>query len=155
VAYSLTSLGAVSLDLGDPVAALDAYRESLALTVKQENQTLMLAVLLGLADVAWRCGEGAEPERAALLFFGAAEALRKRHGLGRGGTAQETIARWQEPMRARAGDDAVDALIAGGSACPMEEIVAVAGNLRVTERAPGEPTPDPPVSLMTALGSIE
>ncbi len=155
VAYSLTSLGAVSLDLGDPVAALDAYRESLALTVKQENQTLMLAVLLGLADVAWRCGEGAEPERAALLFFGAAEALRKRHGLGRGGTAQETIARWQEPMRARAGDEAVDALIAGGSACPMEEIVAVAGNLRVTERAPGEPTPDPPVSLMTALGSIE
>jgi predicted ATPase/DNA-binding XRE family transcriptional regulator len=155
VAYSLTSLGAVSLDLADPVAALDAYRGSLALTVKQENQSLMLAVLLGLADVAWRCGEGAEPERAALVFFGAAEALRRRHGLGRGEAARETIARWQKPMRARVGDAAVEALIAEGMACPIEEIVAAATILRVVERAPAEAAPDAPGSLMVALGSIE
>jgi len=155
VAYSLASLGAVSIDLGEPGAALAAYRESLKLAVKQENQTLLLAVLMGLADVAWRCGDEPEPERAALLFFGAAVALRKRHGLDRGAVAQETIARWQEPIRARVGDEAVEALLAEGMTYPMEEILMVAERLRVIERSGGEAAPDSTVSLMVALGSIE
>ena len=154
VAYSLASLGAVSLDLGDPGAALNAYRESLRLTCKHENQTLLLAVLLGLADVAWRYGAGSEPERYALLLFGAAEGLRKRHGLDRGGVVRQTIACWQEPMRARAGHVAVDAWIDEGMVAPLEEIVAVAGRLRVSD-GPRETALSSPSSLMVALGSIE
>jgi len=113
----------------------------------------LLAVLLGLADVAWRCGEGPAPERAALLLFGAAEALRVRHGLGRGGTAWETIARWQQSIRARAGDAAIEALIAEGKAMPLEEIVTMAESLRVDRL--GVAAPDPPISLVAARGSIE
>jgi predicted ATPase/DNA-binding XRE family transcriptional regulator len=154
VAYSLASLGAVSLDLGDPVAALNAYQESLQLSFKHENQTLLLAVLLGLADLAWRYGESPEPERHALLLFGAAEGLRRRHGLDRGAVARQTIACWQEPMRARAGHEAVDAWIDEGIVSPIEEIVAVAGGLRVSDR-PRETALDSPRSLMVALGSIE
>ena len=154
VAYSLASLGAVSLDLGDPVAALNAYRESLQLTFKHENQTLFLAVLLGLADLAWRYGEGPAPERHALLLFGAAEGLRRRHGLDRRGVALQTIACWLEPMRARAGDEAVDAWIGEGIVAPVEEIVAMAEELRVSDR-PRETTLSSPRSLMVALGSIE
>ena len=49
-------MAAVLLDLGQPESALDAYLESLELTMKHENWSLLLVVLLGIADVAWRSG---------------------------------------------------------------------------------------------------
>jgi predicted ATPase/transcriptional regulator with XRE-family HTH domain len=151
--YSLTSLAAVLLDLGQPESALDAYLESLDLTVKHENWSLMLVVLLGIADVAWRCGNDSHPERPTLLLFGAAEALRKRHGLGRESATHEVIARWQTPMRRSAGHEAVDTMIAAGMALPLEDVVALAEGLQVT--ACRESDSGPQISLLRELSSIE
>jgi predicted ATPase len=151
VAYSLVSLGAVLVDLGAPLAALDAYRESLELTIKHENQALMLSVLLGLADVAWQFGTGVEPEREALHFFGAAEALRRRHGLGRRSAAREAIELWQAPLRDALGDDAVDLAIEEGMTLALDDVVTLAQDLGVGDR----PRRESAVSLLAAYGSIE
>jgi predicted ATPase len=153
VAYVLAELGAVWLDLGQPRDAIDAYLESLDLAMTHENLTLLHAVLLGLADVAWRCGEPSERMRTALLLAGAAEALRTRYGLGREG-ARAAIARWQLPMRAAVGDAPVDELMAEGMELPLSDVIALAAALRLDE-APRDTKHAPAMSLMTALGSIE
>ncbi|MDQ3226260.1 MAG: hypothetical protein M3Q50_06500, partial [Chloroflexota bacterium] len=155
VAYSLVSLGAVSADLGEPVSALDTYRESLRLTIKHENQALMLAVLLGLADVAWQFGAGAEPERDALLLFGAAEAVWRRHDLGRRRAALDAIARWQLPMREALGDEAVDGKIGEGMLLARDEVVALANDLQVSARRRNDTRLEPGRSLLAGYGSIE
>lgn len=61
VSYSLMSLGAVAVDRDEPESARAAYIECLELTIKHENQALMLGVLLGLADLASQFGGGTEP----------------------------------------------------------------------------------------------
>ena len=154
-AYSLYSLGGVSLDLDEPRAALDAYRESLALTLKHGNQPLLLAVLLGLTDVAWQAGADTDRARAALHFFGAAEAQQRRHGLGRRAGVQEVMARWQRPMRALGGDDVVDALITEGMALSQDEVTALAHDLRVASRRATDAGRVGDVSLAAAVRSIE
>jgi predicted ATPase len=153
VSYSLTSLAAVLLDLGQPESALDAYLECLDLTMKHENWSLMLVVLLGIADVAWRCGSNAHPERPALSLFGAAEGLRKRYGLGREPATHEVIARWQAPMRVAAGNEAANALVEEGMALPLADVIAVAENLQITGCRDGEPSGQ--LSLLRSLSSIE
>jgi predicted ATPase len=155
VAYSLVALGAVSLDLGEADAALDAYQASFDLTVKQGNQSLLLAVLLGLADVARRCGVGPEPERTALLFFGAAEALRRRHGFGRRVGERQAIARWLNPIRAALGYELAEAYIAEGAALSLAEVGAIANELELTTPCPAASPDARPVSLLAAHGSIE
>ncbi len=153
VSYSLTSLAAVLLDLGQPESALDAYLESLDLTMKHENWSLLLIVLLGIADVTWRCGDDPHPERSALLLFGAAEALRKRYGLGRESATHEVIAHWQAPMRVAAGNEAADAQIADGMAMPLADAVAVAESLQITSCRAWDPVTQ--LSLLRSLSSIE
>jgi hypothetical protein len=114
----------------------------------------LLAVLLGLADVAWRYGDDATAMREALLLAGAAEALRLRHGMGREAT-REAIACWQAAMRRAAGDAVVDAIIDEGMALPLEDVVELATGLRVSKRRKDNGADVPRMSLMTALGSIE
>jgi predicted ATPase/DNA-binding XRE family transcriptional regulator len=153
--YTLASLGAVFLDLGQPTAAIAAYRESLELTVKHENQILMLSVLLGLADAACQYGMGAESERTALLFLGMAEALRRRHGLGGSQAAREAIVDWKAPMRQSLGDGTVDALINEGMAMSLSDVVTMARALCVADRRPPQVGRHDPISLFAAVGSVE
>jgi predicted ATPase/DNA-binding XRE family transcriptional regulator len=153
--YTLASLGAVLLDLGEPTAAVAAYREALELTVKHENQTLMLSVLLGLVDAACQYGTETAPERTALLFLGVAEALRRRHGLGGSEVAREAVGAWQEPLRQSLGDDAVDALISEGMDMSLTDVVAMAHGLHLGDRRPPIVARDWPVSLFAAFGSVE
>jgi predicted ATPase/DNA-binding XRE family transcriptional regulator len=153
--YTLASLGAVLLDLGQPAAAVAAYRESLELTVKHENQTLMLSVLLGLADAACQYGKEPAPERAALLFLGVAEALRRRYGLGGSQAAREAIVDWQTPMREALGGDTVDALLSEGMSMSLDDVVAMASAIHVGDRRSVMAGRHGPVSLFAAFGSVE
>ena len=148
-------MGAVLVDLGEPRAAIAAYLESFALARRHDNQTLLQAVLLGLADLAWRFGGGTAPERVALLVFGLAEAQRRRHGLDRNEQARTAIASWQRPMRQASGDAAVDALIADGMNLPLEAVVAIIDGLHVADPSPRTASVAPRFSLRPALGSIE
>ena len=87
---------------------------------------------------------------AISLLSEAAEAMARIESRG---VARQTIACWQEPMRARAGHETVDAWIDEKRVSPLEEIVAVAGGLRVSDR-PRETALNSPSSLMVAMGSI-
>jgi hypothetical protein len=138
-----------------PTAAVAAYREALALTVKHENQTLMLSVLLGLVDAACQYGTETAPERTALLFLGVVEALRRRHGLGGSEAAREAVGAWQEPLRQSLGDDAVAALISEGMDMSLTDVVAMANDLSVGDRRSAMVERDGPVSLFAAFGSVE
>lgn len=155
VSYSLALLGGALLDLGQPAAARDAWRECLELTVKHENPTLMLAALLGLADVVWRAGAGEHPERLALHFWGAAEALRLRHGLGQGEEARQTIALWHEVMRGVIGDARVDEAIATGMAAPPAAIIDCARWFEVTGSPESGGMRAALPSLAAAVGNID
>jgi predicted ATPase/class 3 adenylate cyclase len=70
------NLGQTELELGNPAAARDHYREALLLAVRFGKRLAPMYGLFGLAQVAMVEGE---PERAARLF-GAAEALRDSMG---------------------------------------------------------------------------
>jgi predicted ATPase/DNA-binding XRE family transcriptional regulator len=153
--YTLASLGAVLLDLGRPAAAVAAYREALELTVKHENQTLMLSVLLGLVDAACQYGNQTAPERTALLFLGGAEGLRRRHGLGGSQVARKAIVDWQTPLRHSLGDDTVDALISEGMGMSLGDIVVMAHGLQVGDRRSPMGGHHHPDSLFAAFGSVE
>jgi predicted ATPase/DNA-binding XRE family transcriptional regulator len=153
VSYSLASLGAVLADLGQPEDSRDHYLGSLTLAVEHENLTLTLAVLLGLADTAWRFGNAQDAAGSALLLFGAAEAVRLRHGLGTKQAAIIAIDRWLVPIRNALGESAADEAIAEGSSLPLAEIAARVGVLAFP--ATREQAPDPGRSLFLALGSIE
>jgi tetratricopeptide (TPR) repeat protein len=153
--YALASLGAVLLDLGQPADAVAAYRESLELTVKHENQTLMLSVLLGLADAACQYANESVPERTALLFLGVAEALRRRHGLGGSQVARDAIADWQMPMRQALGGDTIDALLSEGMSMSLDDVVAMTHALRVEDRRSPLVGRHGQVSLFVAFGSVE
>ena len=150
IPYSLLSLGAAAMDLDEPEAALAAFGEGLALTLEHENQALTLAFLLGLADLAWQFGAGAAPERGALRLAGAAEALRRRHGLGRWSGAEPALDRWEAPMRARLGGQAVDACLAEGMGASLAEAARLVDELAVGKRR----WPDS-VSLLAGYGSVE
>jgi tetratricopeptide (TPR) repeat protein len=153
--YSLALLGAASLDLQQPHAALAAYLEGLDLTIKHDNPPLMLAVLFGLADVARRYGEEPDAARTALLFFGAGDALRQRHGLGGSREAQAVIAQWQTPLRDAIGHTAVDAFIAAGRALSPAALVDLADQFSVASHRRPAVTGAHHESLLDALESIE
>lgn len=155
VSYSLALLGALYLDLGQPHAAIDAYRESLALTVKHGNHSLTLAVLLGLADAAWQFGTTPRAQYAALGFYGAAEALGRRHGFDVDRAEREARDRWLAPMRLELGGEDGDRLIASGAVMSLVESVAAAHGIEVSPNRRvihgGAVIP----SLFSARGTIE
>ena len=154
VSYSLASLGAVLADLGQPTAARHAYLGCLDLAVRHENQTLSLAALVGLADVAWRYGAGQEAARVAALLFGAAEGIRQRHGIGRDEEVRSAIARWQAPLWRVLGEATADALAASGGETPLPGLLDRARNLHLALEPSAQAEQRSPALLLT-LGSIE
>jgi hypothetical protein len=142
-------------DLGQPRAALAAYRESFAKAITSEDTTPLLAGLLGLSDLVWRYGDDVDRERNALLLFGAANMLLRRHGYGQVRTAQETIACWQQPMRQTLGDETVEALIGEGLLLPASAIAALVDELCVGELEHTEPLTAQTPLLLGVLGSID
>ncbi len=153
--YSLVLLGAVALDMGEPAAAVTAFRDALALTIKHGNPPLMLAVLFGLADLAWQFADEACPGHTAVQFFGAAKAIRIRHGLPLATSVQETAERWQSLVKTQIGDQMVEALLAEGARITPDEIIALAAALNVNAVPVGRFPGHQPLSLLSALGSIE
>jgi predicted ATPase/DNA-binding XRE family transcriptional regulator len=153
--YTLALLGAVLLDLGQSRAALDAYRECLALTIKHGNHSLTLAVLAGLADLAWRFGEGPDASRAAHRFFGASEALRSRHGIGWDPAGATSARHWLAVIRRAIGDDAADLYLAEGMALSHDEVADLAWCLTVSDHPRPSDLVEEAGSLFAALGSIE
>lgn len=150
--YALVSLGAILADLDEPEAAVTTYRESLELAVRHENQTVLLAVLLGLADVGSRFGVEPDAQRIVLLLIGAAKALLRRHGLGQDGSAREGIDRWLLSLRGASGDDDVDAQIEDGMRLTPAAIIAAVESLRVSASSG---VAGPQFSLLEVLGTIE
>jgi predicted ATPase len=155
VSYSLALLGGTLLNLGQPEAARDAYRECLELTVKHDNPTLMLPALIGLADVVWRVGAGEDAVRLSLQIMGTAEALRQRHGLTQSDEARQTIARWQSVVCDAIGDAAVDEAFVTGMDTPPAAIAGLVRHLEVTT-TPLRSGPRAAVpSLAAAIGNID
>jgi predicted ATPase/DNA-binding XRE family transcriptional regulator len=154
-AYSLAMLGSVSFDLAEPDAALDAFRRCLELTIKQGNIRLIVAALVGLADVAWRFGAGPDAAGAALRLFGASEALRARHGIGWDPAGAEAARRWQTPIREALGNELADQHIAEGMALAPVEAAALASRLTVAAGRQNAAAAVVSSSLFAALGSIE
>jgi predicted ATPase/DNA-binding XRE family transcriptional regulator len=154
-AYSLASLGMVALDLGEPAAAVAAFRESLGLALADDDQTLLLAALLGLADTAWRYGEGATMRQRALRFLGAALTRLDRHGFGQTPAARDALARWQSATRRTLGVTQVERLLAAGAALPLPALTALAAGLRVGGEACGSTGLSPEPLPLAILGSID
>ena len=154
-AYSLVLLGAVHQELGQPQEAADAFRECLALAIKQGNQPLTVRSLLGLADVARQYGAVRQPARPALLFFGASEAVRRRHGFAWDEAGAALAAHWVASIRRAIGEEAVEALIAEGMALPLSAVFEAAQRLQVSRASPDREDRGKTLSLLDAMGSIE
>jgi predicted ATPase/DNA-binding XRE family transcriptional regulator len=154
-AYSLVSLGLVLADLGQPREALASYRESFASASTSEDTTALLAALLALADLAWRYG--AEPARQAdaLLLLGAADRLLRQHGYGEVLSAQDAVARWQQPIRQSLGDERADALIGAGARLSGPELGVVVDRLQVADQPRRAPARAGQSLLLSTLGSID
>jgi tetratricopeptide (TPR) repeat protein len=154
VAYSLVGLGAVLADLGAPHDAVNAFRESLELAVRHENYSLMLSALFGLVDVARRYAEGGD-ERNVLALFGAAEALRRRHGLAQARTARDAIARWLAEVRSDHDELALEAAIHDGLEMTVDEVLETARSLPTAVLPRRAHVSRNESSLLLALGSAE
>ena len=143
------------LDMGDAAAAVTAFRDALALTIKHDNPLLMLAVLFGLADLAWRFSDEACPGHSAVQFYGAAEAIRIRHGLPVAESVRAAVERWRSLLKTHKGDEAVEALLAEGARMTPAETLALSAALTVTSVPDAGFPGQQPLSLLAAPGSIE
>lgn len=116
---------------------------------------LVLASMLGQADVAWRFGSGPENARDALQFLGASEALRGRHGIGWDPCGADDVRHWQSLIRNVIGDEAADHSLAAGLALSIPEAVNLSRNLTISHAAQSVGGDGAAISLFTLLGSIE
>jgi tetratricopeptide (TPR) repeat protein len=153
--YSLVLLGGVNAELGQLSEAVDAYSECLSLAIKHGNQPLIIRSLLGLADLAWRFGVDQESARSASHFFGAAEAVRFRHGFTWDQAGADHVTRWKHAIRQELGAEAADEAIGQGRALSECILIEHVRQLRVELGTHvGNVRREGP-SLIDALGSIE
>lgn len=153
--YPLVLLGGVNLELGRPIEAVASFRECLVLAIKHGNKPLSIRSLLGLADVAWRHGADLEQAPIALRFFGAAEAVRRRHGFSWDDSMIATVERWQSSIGHVMEAAAVERAIDEGATLSDADILELVQTLRVAlDTSPLDRNQDVP-SLLAAMGSIE
>jgi predicted ATPase/DNA-binding CsgD family transcriptional regulator len=135
VASALEALGTCARDRGELRRAAELFAESLT-SVRDGHDPLMLTLnLKSLGAVAAVIGD---PVPAARLF-GAAEALRERHGVELPLAERRRLAQAIALSRARLSEDAFSAAWAAGRALPKEHAVAEAlavANDVTSSRAP-------------------
>ena len=133
---TLIDLGDIARDQGDHYLAVARYQASIELTGERGELRLVADALAGIASAAIAWGQ----HRAALLLFGAANALRERIGFGMLLPVDVAMLdRDLAALRASLGERTANATLAGGQALPLAEAKRVAA--AVTAPADGEGTP--------------
>lgn len=154
-AYSLVLLGGVHLELGRPREAADAFGGCLALAIKHGNRPLTIRSLFGLADVTWRFAVDQERARFALSFFGAAEAVQRRHGFIWDDNGMTIVEAWKAAIRREFGELAIEQVIDEGATLSDAAILDLVQHISVGPGTwPGDGGRDAP-TLLAGLGSIE
>jgi tetratricopeptide (TPR) repeat protein len=126
IADVLDYLGDVEVDRGNLTAALQRYREALALWQELKDGWGTADALVGFVDVA---AANTQPQRAARLL-GAAEVLYERAGIGLPPHDRPTYGRAREATRRQLGDEAFATLRAEGRAMPIEAVIDEALKLK-------------------------
>jgi excisionase family DNA binding protein len=131
-ASALVDLGAVALDVGDYALALDRLLEGLTLIGEHRDVRQLADALSLIACVATAWSE----PRAALLLFGAADALRERVGAAMVWPADiAAVERSLAAVRHSLGEHEVASTLAAGRALTRDEAIAIAAGL-APHRAP-------------------
>jgi predicted ATPase len=119
---ALVNLGWAYLGLGDIAAAGRVLTEALAAGIDLDNRESVARALEALAAAAVFRGD---TEHGATLF-GAAEGVRRSMGVPVWMTDRASHEQTQDRLRARLGDLTYNAVIAGGAALGVEEVLEVA-----------------------------
>jgi excisionase family DNA binding protein len=126
IASALVDLGSVALDVGDYELAIGRLLEGISLIGEHRDmrQVADALSLIGCVASAW-----SEP-RAALLIFGAADALRERVGGAMVWPADiAAVERSLAALRESLGEQAVEETFAAGRALSRDDAVAIAAGL--------------------------
>jgi len=118
-AVVLSSLGEVARDAGKPDQARDLFRQALRGNQQTGNKRLMADILEGLAAVAAVTGDG----RAALVYLGAAQALREQSGSPIMPVDQALLDRFLDPAVAALTPQQREQALAEGRNRPLAQII--------------------------------